>query len=225
MTIYFAAGGLLGTAWVNTLQLVVMLVGLRRRRCRSCSARVGGLGGAHGRGAAAAVHRLHLFGRTRLRLDAPRADRAGVRHLAGADSEGVRRGERARAAHRRRAERRGAAAVRVRAGAARHGRPRGAARPSPSRICVLPDACCTQLLPAWLGALALAAVFSTEVDTCDAHPLHAVDVGVEGPLQAVSSSLARPIAQLLRVARIAAVVGGVARRAAVDLPADRRSAR
>ncbi len=27
MTIYFAAGGLLGTAWVNTLQLVVMLVG------------------------------------------------------------------------------------------------------------------------------------------------------------------------------------------------------
>jgi Na+/proline symporter len=27
MTIYFAAGGLLGTAWVNTLQLMVMLVG------------------------------------------------------------------------------------------------------------------------------------------------------------------------------------------------------
>ena len=27
MTIYFAAGGLLGTAWVNTLQLVVMLTG------------------------------------------------------------------------------------------------------------------------------------------------------------------------------------------------------
>ena len=27
MTIYFTAGGLLGTAWVNTLQLVVMLVG------------------------------------------------------------------------------------------------------------------------------------------------------------------------------------------------------
>jgi SSS family solute:Na+ symporter len=26
----------------------------------------------------------------------------------------------------------------------------------------------TTLLPAWLGALALAAVFSTEVDTCDA---------------------------------------------------------
>jgi SSS family solute:Na+ symporter len=27
MTIYFAAGGLLGTAWVNTLQLIVMLAG------------------------------------------------------------------------------------------------------------------------------------------------------------------------------------------------------
>src|SRR5262245_21448206 len=28
MTVYFTAGGLLGSAWVNTLQLVVMLVGL-----------------------------------------------------------------------------------------------------------------------------------------------------------------------------------------------------
>src|SRR3970282_1474603 len=27
MTIYFTAGGLLGTAWVNSLQLVVMLLG------------------------------------------------------------------------------------------------------------------------------------------------------------------------------------------------------
>ena len=27
MTVYFTAGGLLGTAWVNTLQLVVMLAG------------------------------------------------------------------------------------------------------------------------------------------------------------------------------------------------------
>ena len=27
MTIYFTAGGLLGTAWVNSVQLVVMLVG------------------------------------------------------------------------------------------------------------------------------------------------------------------------------------------------------
>ena len=27
MTIYFTAGGLLGTAWVNTLQLMVMLAG------------------------------------------------------------------------------------------------------------------------------------------------------------------------------------------------------
>ena len=31
MTIYFTAGGLLGTAWVNTFQLIVMLVGLLRR--------------------------------------------------------------------------------------------------------------------------------------------------------------------------------------------------
>ena len=62
-------------------------------------------------------------------------------------------------------------------------------------------------LPAWLGALALAAVFSTEVDTCDAI------------LFMISTSASKDIykrhirpdasdADLLRVARIAAVIGG-----------------
>jgi SSS family solute:Na+ symporter len=64
-----------------------------------------------------------------------------------------------------------------------------------------------QLLPTWLGALALAAVFSTEVDTSDAI------------LFMISTSMSKDIfkrylkpeasdAELLRVARIAAVVGG-----------------
>jgi SSS family solute:Na+ symporter len=62
-------------------------------------------------------------------------------------------------------------------------------------------------LPAWLGALALAAVFSTEVDTCDAI------------LFMISTSASKDIykryvrpeasdADLLRVARVAAVIGG-----------------
>lgn len=62
-------------------------------------------------------------------------------------------------------------------------------------------------LPAWLGALAMAAVFSTEVDTCDAI------------LFMISTSAAKDLykrhwrpdandAELLRVARIAAIVGG-----------------
>ena len=37
MTVYFTAGGLLGTAWVNSLQLIVMLVG-SSSPCRSRSA-------------------------------------------------------------------------------------------------------------------------------------------------------------------------------------------
>ncbi len=64
-----------------------------------------------------------------------------------------------------------------------------------------------QLLPTWLGALALAAVFSTEVDTSDAI------------LFMISTSMSKDIfkryvkpeasdAELLRVARISAVVGG-----------------
>ncbi len=66
-----------------------------------------------------------------------------------------------------------------------------------------------QLLPAWLGALALAAVFSTAVDTCD------------GILFMLSTSLSQDIyrrhlnpgatdAQLLRVARTIAAIGGMA---------------
>ena len=71
---------------------------------------------------------------------------------------------------------------------------------------VLPTFLATQL-PVWLGALALSAVFSTEVDTCDAI------------LFMLSTSMSKDIykrhvnpdatdAQLLRVARISAVIGG-----------------
>jgi SSS family solute:Na+ symporter len=66
-----------------------------------------------------------------------------------------------------------------------------------------------ELLPPWLGAIALAAVFSTAVDTCD------------GILFMLSTSLSQDVyrrhvnphasdAQLLRVARTMAVAGGIA---------------
>ena len=78
--------------------------------------------------------------------------------------------------------------------------------PQASPDLVLP-AVLQQLLPTWLGALALAAVFSTEVDTSDAI------------LFMISTSMSKDIfkrylkpeasdAELLRVARISAVVGG-----------------
>ncbi len=96
MTIYFTAGGLLGTAWVNTLQLVVMLVGF----AVALPFAVAGVGGPSAfRSAVAAVdlRRSHLLVRAGLRLDASGAHRTGVHHLARPDPEIVRRGKRARA--------------------------------------------------------------------------------------------------------------------------------
>jgi SSS family solute:Na+ symporter len=66
----------------------------------------------------------------------------------------------------------------------------------------------TELLPPWIGALALAAVFSTEVDTCDAI-LFMISTSVSKDL---FQRYLRPTAsdrQLLGVARISAVGGGV----------------
>jgi SSS family solute:Na+ symporter len=66
----------------------------------------------------------------------------------------------------------------------------------------------TTLLPAWIGALALAAVFSTEVDTCDAI-LFMISTSISKDL---FQRYVRPAAsdgELLLVARLAAVAGGV----------------
>jgi solute:Na+ symporter, SSS family len=62
-------------------------------------------------------------------------------------------------------------------------------------------------LPAWLGALAMAAVFSTEVDTCDAI-LFMISTSASKDLYKRYLKPAASDADLLRVARIAAVIGG-----------------
>ncbi len=166
MTVYFTAGGLLGTAWVNTLQLLVMLGGFLIAVPVALRAG-GGLRRVFARRPAAVVRRLHLLGRPGLGLDAAAAARPGLHHFARPDSEGVRRRERCGRPHRRPAQRGGAAAVCVRSGADgqswRAPRIPGITDPN----AVLPTIL-TQGLPPWLGALALSAVFSTEVDTCDA---------------------------------------------------------
>jgi len=67
----------------------------------------------------------------------------------------------------------------------------------------------TRLLPAWLGALALSAVFSTEVDTSDAI-LFMLSTSAS---QDVYKRFINPIAsdrQLLRVGRATAIAGGAA---------------
>jgi len=62
-------------------------------------------------------------------------------------------------------------------------------------------------LPAWLGALAMAAVFSTEVDTCDAI-LFMISTSASKDLYKRHLRPDATDAELLRVARIAAVAGG-----------------
>ena len=62
-------------------------------------------------------------------------------------------------------------------------------------------------LPAWLGALAMAAVFSTEVDTCDAI-LFMISTSASKDLYKRHLRPDATDAELLRVARIAAVIGG-----------------
>ena len=101
---------------------------------------------------------------------------------------------------------RGADGLRLRSGPARDGRPSGAGPHRP-----LPTSCCRpssrELLPPWLGALALAAVFSTEVDTCDAI-LFMISTSVSKDLFQRYLRPAHPIASCCWSARVAAVAGG-----------------
>ncbi|HET9270918.1 MAG TPA: hypothetical protein VFO31_22225, partial [Vicinamibacterales bacterium] len=63
------------------------------------------------------------------------------------------------------------------------------------------------LLPTWLGALALAAVFSTEVDTSDAI-LFMISTSVSKDIYKRHIKPEASDADLLRVARLSAVAGG-----------------
>ncbi len=64
-------------------------------------------------------------------------------------------------------------------------------------------------LPAWLGALALSAVFSTEVDTCDTI-LFMLSTSISKDVYKRHVNPSATDAQLLRVARLAAAAGGLA---------------
>jgi solute:Na+ symporter, SSS family len=75
-----------------------------------------------------------------------------------------------------------------------------------SQDAVLPTVFVEQL-PVWLGALALSAVFSTEVDTCDAI-LFMLSTSMSQDLYKRHVNPAATDAQLLRVARLSAVIGG-----------------
>src|SRR5688572_1404989 len=204
MTVYFAAGGLLGTSLVNSFQLVVMLGGF----AMALPFVLGHVGGLESFASPSLPSTFNDFtysagpgsGWTFLALTGPAfiISPGLIQKSYGAAS---------------------ARALKIGVGLSAVGlllfafvpvllgmAGRVALPPQASPDLVLPTVL-QQLLPAWLGALALAAVFSTEVDTSDAI------------LFMISTSMSKDIykrylkpdasdAQLLRVARISAVVGG-----------------
>src|SRR5262245_31381891 len=204
MTIYFTAGGLLGTAWVNTLQLIVMLVGFTVAVPFAVSG-VGGLAAFTSSSLAATFTDITYSsgpgsGWTLLALTGPAfvISPGLIQKSYGAES---------------------ARALRI--GVALNGvglmlfaflpvllgmAGRVALPQASAPDLVLPTVL-AELLPPWLGALALAAVFSTEVDTCDAI-LFMISTSVSKDLFQRYLKPAASDRELLLVARIAAVAGG-----------------
>jgi SSS family solute:Na+ symporter len=207
MTVYFTLGGLLGSAWVNSLQLVVMLAGFL----------------------AAVPFVLESAGGLRELVRSPAAPSwfGDVLHSTGPGSGWmflVLTGpsflispgliQKAYGARSERALRMGVGlnAVALMLFAflpVLFGMTARIAMPgieSPNDV--LPAFLMTQL-PVWLGALALAAVFSTEVDTSDAI-LFMLSTSISKDIYKRHINPAASDSQLLFVARAAAVVGGAA---------------
>ncbi len=204
MTIYFAAGGLIGTAWVNSVQLVVMLVGF----LVALPVAVSNAGGLPELTAPPAPPWFGDFmysagsgsGWTLLFLTFPAfiVSPGLIQKSYGAANERA-----------------------LTTGIALNGlvlvlfafvptllgmAGRAAVPGITDANAVLPTVL-LQLLPAWLGALALSAVFSTEVDTCDA-VLFMLSTTMSKDLYHRHVNPKASDRQLLRVARGAAIVGG-----------------
>ncbi len=204
MTIYFTAGGLLGTAWVNSLQLIVMLVGF----LIALPVALSNVGGVSALTTAPAPEWFGDFmysagpfsGWTLLFLTFPAfvISPGLIQKSFGAASE--------------RALTRGVAlnAVGLMLFAfvpTLFGMAARVAHPGITDANLVLPTVLLEQLPVWLGALALSAVFSTEVDTCDA------------VLFMVSTTLSKDVykrhlnpeasdQQLLLVARLTAVAAG-----------------
>jgi SSS family solute:Na+ symporter len=204
MTIYFTSGGLLGSAWVNTVQLVVMMVGFGLAVPVALDA-VGGLSALTGSGTPDFFGDFFYSagpgsGWTWLALTAPGfiISPGLIQKSWGArDERSLRIGI-------------GLNAVVLMLFAflpVLLGMVARVAVPGlEDQNTVLPSAL-LEVLPVWLGALALAAVFSTEVDTCDAI-LFMLSTSASKDFYKRFLRPAATDAQLLRVARMTAVAGG-----------------
>ena len=204
MTIYFAAGGLLGSAWVNTVQLVIMLAGF----LVALPYLIGGVGGlatltgpsvpswfgdplySAGPGSGWTLFFLTFPAFIVSPGLIQKSYGAASRH---ALTRGVMWNAVALLLF---------AFVPTLMGMTARAAIPGISDPN----AVLPTLLATQL-PLWLGALALSAVFSTEVDTCDAI-LFMFSTSMSQDLYKRHVNPAASDAQLLKVARLAAVLGG-----------------
>jgi SSS family solute:Na+ symporter len=205
MTIYFTAGGLLGTAWVNTLQLIVMLGGfvVALPFALEAAGGVGALAGpaappwfadfTYSSGPGSGWTWLILLGPAFI-VSPGLIQKAYGGATASAVRTGVALNALALLAF---------AFVPVLFGMAA----RTAIPGLTDHNAVLPTLL-TQLLPAWLGALALSAVFSTEVDTSDAI-LFMISTSASQDLYKRFLNPGASDRQLLRVGRATAVAGGI----------------
>ncbi|MGE0361048.1 MAG: sodium:solute symporter family protein [Vicinamibacterales bacterium] len=207
MTIYFTAGGLLSSAWVNAVQLVVLLVGLALAVPLAVSAAggldaiatTGGLpptfwdpwyssGPGSGYAFIALLTPAFVISPGLIQKAYGAADQRAVR--LGIGAAGV-------------AQMLFAFVPLVLGLAARHLHPDLA-----QRDLVLPTLL-VESLPWFVGTLALAAVFSAEVSTCDAI-LFMLSTSLSQDLYKRFVNRRAGDAQVLRVARAAALVGGLA---------------
>ncbi|HET7697231.1 MAG TPA: sodium:solute symporter family protein [Vicinamibacterales bacterium] len=207
MTIYFVAGGLLSSAWVNLLQLVVLMIGFALAVPPVLSA-VGGLSGLAS-SAALPPGFLDPF------YTSPATSVSGWKLLAIYGpafmlSPGLLQkayGARDEAAVKIGIAAQGACLLVFSFIPVFFGMAARVLHPSVASInLVLPTVFAEDMAP-WLGALGLAAVFSAEVSTCDAI-LFMLSTSLSKDLYKRIINPAASDAQMLRVARIAAVAGG-----------------
>lgn len=204
MTIYFTAGGLLGSAWVNTLQLVVMLVGLLLAMPVATGS-IGGLGAFAGGGVPSTFTDIFYSsgpgsGWTLLFLLGPAfiiSPGLIQKAYGGASGRAVRTGVALNAI----------ALLLFAFVPVLFGMIAKVAIPGITDANAVLPTVLTRELPPWLGAIALAAVFSTEVDTCDAI-LFMLSSSASKDLYKRFMNPGASDAQLLRVGRATAVAGG-----------------
>ncbi len=205
MTIYFAAGGLLGSAWVNTLQLIVMMTGFALALPMVYTVDVGRQLVIDPSIPTSFTEFTYSSGPgsgwTLLALTGPAfiiSPGLIQKSWGGSNERAVRTGVLVNAAVLL-----VFAFVPVLFGMAARATIPGITDPN----AVLPTVL-TRQLPPWLGAIALSAVFSTEVDTCDAI-LFMISTSASKDLYKRFLRPEASDAMLLRVARLTAFAGGM----------------